>query len=498
MIIGSPKDFYQKKVLVMGLGLHGGGVAAAYWLFRQGAEVIVTDIKKREELSASVSRLTSLCNEYRLGHPAARLFSIEYVLGRHREEDIERVDCIIQNPGVPRESSFLALARSRGIPIHNDASLLFLLTPHTYKIGVTGTRGKTTTSALIGEMLKKKYSKAMSAGMATPTGAVSFFSMIDRACENERNGIAAPLVLELSSWQLEILGSYALSPQCAVITNIFPDHLNRYAAMEEYIAAKKMLYQFQVSSDVAVFNYDNEVTHALGEEYGNSANRYWFSRENADINQGAYIQKGDLYCRMNNEPHRICSTKELLLKGDHSQYNALSAAVVGLLNGISVQDVGDVLKTFSGVPGRLQYIGTHAGRMIYNDTAATSPDAVIAAMQALGGRSRKIILIAGGADKKLDFHDIGPAITKYVKSLVLLSGTASPLIATSSLSAGFSGDVILANSMDEAVVKAWNASTKGDIIVLSPGAASFGQFVHEFDRGNQFNEAVDKIVAKNQ
>lgn len=497
MVITSPKDFYQRKVLVMGLGLHGGGVAAAYWLFRQGAEVIVTDTKKREELTASVTRLTSLCNEYRLAHPSARLFSIEYVLGRHREEDVARVDCIIQNPGVPRESPFLESARARGIPIHNDASLLFLLTPRTSKIGVTGTRGKTTTVTLIGEMLKKKYPKAISAGMATPTGAVSFFSIIDRVCENERNGIASPLVLELSSWQLEILGSYRMSPHCAVITNIFPDHLNRYASMDEYVAAKKMLYAY---ADTVVFNYDNEITRALGEEYGNASKRYWFSQKSTTIDQGASLHKSDrsLYVRKNNHADCICSVKELRVKGVHNQYNALAALVVGLINGISPEDMADVLRSFSGVSGRLEYIGTHDGRMIYNDTTATSPDATIAALQTLGTCSRKIILIAGGADKKLDFSDIGAAITAYVKSLILLSGTASPMIATSALSFGYAGGVMHANSMEEGVRKAWSASTKGDIILLSPGATSFAQFAHEFDRGDQFIEAVNNIVISNR
>ncbi len=500
MVISSPKDFFGKKVLVMGLGLHGGGVAAAYWLFRHGAEVIVTDLKSRDELESSIIRLTSLCNEYRLAHPDRHLHSIEYILGKHRMEDFQEASCIIRNPGVPRESPYLACAQKNSIPIHNDASILFSLVPSSMIIGVTGTRGKTTTTTLIWEMLKKTYPKVLLAGIATPDGAISFFSIIDRALEALRTNDFSPIVLELSSWQLEMLESYRMSPHCAVVTNVYPDHLNRYRSFDDYVHAKKALYYFQKKDDgdMSVFNYDNRVTRSMGREAEKTSERYWFSRKK-DTLKGVYsmknIQSKQYVLMFSDEKVTapLCSLDTLSLLGEHNEENALAASTVAALYHVPREHICDVLAHTRGVSGRLEYLGTRQGRLVYNDTTATSPDAVIAAIRALSGRSRRIILIAGGSDKNLNFKELGTLIAKRVKALVLLSGSASPHIASSAGAAGFGGRMLFANSMMEAVQKAWSLSQDHDILLLSPGAASFGMFVHEFDRGVQFVDAIHAL-----
>lgn len=465
-----PSDFYGKRILILGLGLHGGGVGSAYWFFRQGAEVIVTDIRSRSELSPSIAKLTVLCNEYRLAHSGKRLHSIEYVLGAHRGNDVVRADIVIQNPGVPRDSLFLTIARERRVPIHNDASIFFSLVRKSPILGVTGTRGKSTTTALIADMLKQTYPRACAAGIATPTGATSFFSAIDHALEDERKGCSTPVVLELSSWQLEVLGAHGMSPPCAVVTNIYPDHLNRYSSMEEYIDAKKNIIRFQSAGDTAILNADDPVLRTWVADCVRGCTVVWFSRK-----------------------ERPCPGQRYGIRGAHNEENVSAAAAAAKQFGVPPDAVCSVCASFQGVPCRLQKIAKHRGRLFYNDTAATSPDAACAALKTLGGRSKKIVLIAGGADKRLVSDGFGAEIARSVKALVFLSGTATPSIASAATAAGYSGSLDRAHSMEEAVQTAWKRSEKGDIILLSPGAASFGLFQHEFDRGNQFVEAVEKL-----
>lgn len=465
-----PSDFYGKRILILGLGLHGGGVGSAYWFFRQGAEVIVTDIRSRNELLPSIARITALCNEYRLTHSGKRLHSIEYVLGKHRGDDVMRADIVIQNPGVPRNSPFLTIAREHRVPIHNDASIFFSLVRKSPIVGVTGTRGKSTTTALIADMLKQSFPRACAAGIATPTGATSFFSAIDRALEDERKDGSTPIALELSSWQLEVLGAHGMSPPCAVVTNIYPDHLNRYASLQEYIDAKKNIIRFQSVGDTAILNADDPVLRTWAGDGGFGSTVVWFSRK-----------------------EQPCPGKRRVMRGAHNEENASAAAAVAKQFGVPSDAVCRVLASFHGVPGRLQKIVEYRGRLFYNDTTATSPDAACAALKTLGGRSKKIVLIAGGADKRLIFDGFGAEIARSVKALILLSGTATPSIATAAAGAGYSGSVDRANSMEKAVQKAWKKSEKGDIILLSPGAASFGLFQHEFDRGNQFVGEVEKL-----
>lgn len=499
MKITSPNDFYRKRILILGLGLHGGGVAAAYWFFRQGAEVIVTDIKSRAELEPSLAHLTALCNEYRLSHPGKHCTSIEYILGRHREEDILNADCIIQNAGVPQDSPFLSLARTHRVPIHNDASIFFVLAKSGNTIGVTGTRGKTTTVSLLGALLKQTFPRAVVGGIATPLGAISFFSILDRVLEDRQRGCNDPVVLELSSWQLEVLGTHAVSPQVAVITAIKPDHLNRYASMDAYIEAKRTIFRFQSANDKGgvVLNADDPIQRSLSNDIP-PERRYWYSRTGAAMERGCRIERsrgsrfGTVVWQDGTSRGAVYDMSHLSIQGTHNQENALAALTVGMMVGADVQSMGRVLSSWTGVSGRLECIGIHEGRTWYNDTTATSPDAAIAALTTLGKRSKKIVLIAGGADKNLHFDELGCAISKRVKALVMLSGTASPHIVSAAAVCGYSGPIDYANSMAEAVGKAWKRSQKGDILLLSPAAASFGLFQHEFDRGNQFLEAFRK------
>lgn len=489
----APEDFYGKKVVIMGLGLHGGGRAAAQWFFQQGAEVVVTDLKDEQVLRSSVISLNQGTRNYRLAHPEKKLTSISYVLGKHRKEDFVSADLVIQNPGVPRESPYLEFARQAGIQIENEVTLLFLLTPHTPKVAVTGTRGKSTTSLLLYRMLIAQYGESALLGVAGVSESRTFFDGIDHIREREAVGTPLTVVMELSSWHLELFALHQLRPSIAIITNVFEDHLNRYVSFEEYRDTKTFIYRFQKENDTVVLNYDNPHTRSFG-EHGVPGQLFWFSASSQTIDRGCFLNTGVINFVHDEKKTALCPTAALTPSGSHIIDNALAASTAAYLLGCSSASICEAITAFQGVPSRQEYLGEYDGRRWYDDTTSTSPDATIAALRTLGNRAKKnIILIAGGADKNCDFKNLAEEINTFCKAIILLSGTATPRLASDLGAVGFKGYVSFANSMQEAVTKAWNASTSGDILLLSPGAASFGMFVNEFDRGKQFRWCLESI-----
>lgn len=475
----------------MGLGLHGGGRSAAQWCYEQGADVLVTDMKDENALRSSIIALNKSARSYRLAHPRQELISLSFALGGHRDRDFESADMIIQNPGVPRESRFLSIARSNGIAIHNEATLFYQLTPNTPKIAVTGTRGKSSTAALIHHILKSHYSDTILVGVANAPESYSFLSVITSIREQERNGSLFTVVMELSSWQLELFKEYGCHPWISVLTNVLDDHLNRYPSFESYRDAKKLIYQYQEKSEHTVLNRDNEHTRALGEA-GVPGTLVWFSRTEKLSSKGCMMEGTSMHCSEIEKNEFLCDIAGITEKKPHMTENILAASAAVLCVGVTQKILCDAINSFPGLPGRLEFIGQRDGRSCYDDTTATSPDATRAALRSLGDENEpRVILIAGGADKNCDYSNLGSDIGKYCRALILLSGTASPRLATAIGS--FSGTVAYANSMQEAVDKAWSVSRESDILLLSPAAASFGMFVNEFDRGLAFRHALGKL-----
>ncbi len=487
-------DFSDKKVVVMGLGLHGGGLPVAKWFFSQGAEVIVTDLKSRQELLPTIEKLDAFCRSYRLKHSEKKFISIEYVLEGHRESDFRSAHIVVQNPAVPRSSLYLAIAQECNIPIENETSLFFLLTPTIPKIGVTGTRGKSTTTSLLFEMIRKIHPKAQQTSVALPDGSKGGFEVLDALIDaSVRESAVPPAVMELSSWQLEGLTTHALSPSIAVMTNISADHLNRYRDMEEYIDAKKTVYRFQKKGDSAIFNYDNALTRRCGEEYNNGT-RYWFSVNSSEIERGTYVRNGVVMMRDGNGEHALFPISDIIPIGEHMIENMLAASCAAWVFGVKAEYIRDAVRTFRGIASRLEYIGEVKGRHCYNDTAATSPEGTVAALRALQSVPHEaIILLAGGSDKGLDFSSLASLIGETVSNCILFAGTATPHIVAALTERHAPCSIEYANSMQEAVQKAWHHSQEGDILLLSPACASFGLFINEFDRGKQFEECIKAL-----
>lgn len=455
--------FKDKKVVIMGLGINkeGSGVSSALFFANIGAKVLVTDLKPRSYFTSQIQKLSVKKN-------------IRFVFGKHNESDFKDADIIIKNPDVPKSSPYLALARHHNVPIHNDWSI-FLSLNDSMLIGITGTRGKSTTTTLIYEMLKKTFSVKLCGNIG-----VSPLAIIKKIKTNDI------LVAELSSWNLQQFNTVKESPHIAVITNLLPDHLNKYKNKEEYYKDKENIFKYQTKHDILVVNRDNkEIVKRVTKA---KSRVLWFSQKSFN-GDGAYIKKGKIIFSFDGITQEVCSISDITLLGNHNVENVLSAVCVAALAGIPFKEIQKTIINFQGVPNRLEFVRKIKGITYYNDTTATSPDAVIAALEAF--KTKKIILLAGGTDKKLDYALLAKEIQKHKPRLIFFAGSATDKIKKELKKYPFIlGEV---HSMQEAMHLAKENTKKGDIVLLSPGAASFGIFKNEFDRGAQFVRSVKNI-----
>ena len=480
------KDFKNKRITVMGIGLHGGGVGVIKFLVGQGAKVLATDLKNKEELKESLEKLAGLEN-------------IEYVLGEHRLKDFIETEMVIKSPAAPEDSKFLAVARAKNIPIESDIGIFFELCPAPI-IGITGTKGKSTTATLLACLLSKKFSHVVLAGNIRT-------SVLEKLPEITKDSI---VVLELSSWQLADARQHKKSPNVAVLTNIFEDHLNRYAGFTEYLEDKKLIFKFQKPKDYLFLNYNEPILKELAKETKSKV--YFYSSDGDNLFQtdlpklrqesrfGAYIKRDKIYFGSNEE--KICDLTNIKLFGRHILNNILAAVSVAKLYDLPNKEIASALIDFPGLEGRLQLIAEKKGIKYFNDTTATNPDAAIAALNALSDKwpdiKERLVLIAGGTDKDLNFQELAKQIVEKCKALILFAGTATDKIEKEIekwLKANKSTELKIekADSMEKAVSLAVKLTVKGHIVLLSPGCASFGLFKHEFDRGERFNRAVSLL-----
>ncbi|HAM95456.1 MAG: UDP-N-acetylmuramoylalanine-D-glutamate ligase [Candidatus Azambacteria bacterium GW2011_GWB2_46_37] len=450
-------DFKNKKVTIMGLGISGGGVGAAEFFAKAGARVLVTDLKTRGKLRESLGRLKGL--------------SIRYVLGRHRKEDFENADLIIKNPGVPNESKFLALAKKSGVPIETDVGIFFDLCPAPV-VGVTGTKGKSTTAFLIHQILKRKYKNAVLGGNIGKS-VLEVLPKIKKGGPASPTSQGGPVILELSSFQLEALTEKKLSPHIAVITNIFPDHLNRYSSFAQYAKAKTNIFRFQKPEDFLIIPEDNRLLEKLTKNA--RSKKIYFSK--------------------------IVAKSIPFLSLAHNAANLAAAIEIAKLFKISRKEILSLIPRLKLLPHRLEKVGEIGGVAYINDSGATNPGAGIEAIKAARSlfKNGRLILIAGGEDKNLDYSVFAGEILKNADFLILLPGSATEkmkvefqkhLARTKNLKLKA---VIDAPDMKQAVIHARRLAQKRDAVLLSPAAASFNLFQNEFDRGEQFIKALRSL-----
>ncbi|MDR0400240.1 MAG: UDP-N-acetylmuramoyl-L-alanine--D-glutamate ligase [Treponema sp.] len=490
------EDFSGRRVLVMGLGLHGGGLESAKYLARRGAELTVTDLRDEKALAPSIEQLESFLRE-QSASPAA----VRYVLGRHETADFAQADLVIKNPGVSPGSPYLRAARR----IETDISLFLAVSPARLW-AVTGSKGKSSTASALHWVLDRARDFS---GAGAPSGRAWLGGNITRSPLSFLDQVRAEddVVLELSSWQLADLrgrlrggpGSPPLlKPRCAVITAIMPDHLDRYAGMEDYVADKRVVYQGQDRGDALIAGRDSWGRSFRAEGRGRPLS--WGEGRPEPGESGGWLEgpEGAGLARFYEGPAAASPGEiieavppEVLVPGRHQKQNLLAAALALLDLGIPAELVREGLGSFPGIEHRLEFFHQAGGLRFYNDTAATVPQAALAAVEAFEGRGR-VLLAAGGSDKGLDLGPLAEAAEKAA-AVVLLAGTASERLRALLRDRGlsFQGPFDSPDSAVEALLK---QARPGDVVVLSPGCASFGMFLNEFDRGAKWKEAVRRLA----
>jgi UDP-N-acetylmuramoylalanine--D-glutamate ligase len=483
----------------MGLGLHGGGLESAKYLARRGAELTITDLRDEKTLAPSIGKL----EDFLEGQPDSSGVGIRYVLGRHETADFEKADMVIKNPGVDPGSPYLAAARR----IETDISL-FLEASSARLCAVTGSKGKSSTASALHWVLRRAressggLDKALRPGRAWLGGNITLspLSFLDQVGEGD------DVVLELSSWQLADLRGRMrrggpqslplLKPRCAVITAIMPDHLDRYPNMEAYVADKRVIYQGQDRRDAVIAGRDRWGRSFSAESRGRSLS--WGDEPLEPGQSGGWLEgrRGPGLVRLYGGPIAAgeiieAVPAELLVPGRHQKQNLLAAALALLDLGLPAEFVREGLGRFPGIEHRLEFFHEAGGLRFYNDTAATIPEAARAAVAAFEDRGR-VLLVTGGSDKGLDLSPLVEAAGKAA-AVVLLAGTGSEKLKTLLPDRGipFQGPF---DSLDAAIKALLEKARPGDTAVLSPGCASFGMFLNEFDRGARWKEAVRRMA----
>ena len=447
-------DMKNKKVLVFGSGI--SGIGAGKLLEQVGASVVLYDGKEtldKEVLKAQLGDDTKA----------------EIILGELSEEVMETLDLVVMSPGVPTDLPVVLKMRDMGIPIWGEVELAY-----TYGKGdvlaITGTNGKTTTTALLGEIMKNyKESVFVVGNIGNPYTAA--------ALEMREDSVA---VAEMSSFQLETIHEFR--PKVSAILNITPDHLNRHHTMEAYIKAKEDIAKNQTKEDTCVLNYEDEVTRKIGENV--KANVLYFSSQRK-LDRGIYLDDGNIILRQDEEI-LVCNVNELKLLWTHNYENVMAAVAMAAAYGTPMEVIRRTIKEFAGVEHRIEFVREKDGVAYYNDSKGTNPDAAIKGIQAM---NRPTVLIGGGYDKDSEYEEWIQAFDGKVKLLVLVGATKEK-IAEAAERVGFVS-YVMADSFEEAVEKCIEAAEPGDAVLLSPACASWGMFKNYEERGDKFKELVN-------
>jgi UDP-N-acetylmuramoylalanine--D-glutamate ligase len=448
-------QFENKNILVIGLAR--SGVAAVRALHEMNAKVTVTDIKSEDSLK-------SLADEI-------RPFVVELILGEHPDLS-GTYDLVVISPGIPLDIPFVKQIEANKIPIIGELELAYLLTDAKF-VGITGTNGKTTTTALTGEMFKnsgKKHFIVGNIGLAA----------VSKALEADEETV---FVTEISSFQLETIVDFHC--HIAAILNLTPDHLNRHKTMEKYTEAKARIFENQTEKDWLVLNLDDPLTRALADK---AKSRIAFFSLNQKPDEGAFIEDGWIKTRLDGKVTPYCKVEEMLIFGRHNEENALAAVLIATLSGLEPQVIIDTLKTFKGVEHRIEYVDTINDRKFYNDSKATNPDSTICAINAMNTQTH---LIAGGQFKGSDYSSIFEVFNDKIKTLILLGETKYTIEETAH-KFNFTNTVIV-NTMEEAVEAAFRNSLPGDAILLSPACASWDMYADFEKRGEHFKACVKAL-----
>lgn len=446
----------NQKVLVFGSGI--SGIGATRLLEQVGREVILYD----GNASLDAEKIKKQIGEQT---------KAEVILGDLQEDVMKTLDLVVMSPGVPTDLPIVNKMRDMGIPIWGEIELAF-----TYGKGdvlaITGTNGKTTTTALLGEIMKNyKKSVYVVGNIGNPYTEV--------ALDMSEESVA---VAEVSSFQLETIHEFR--PCVSAILNITPDHLNRHHTMEAYIEAKEDVAKNQIKDDTCVLNYEDEVLRKFGENV-NAEVLYFSSQRKLD--KGIYLENGNIVYK-DNEETVVCHVEELQLLGTHNYENVMAASAMAIAYGVPMDVIRKTIKAFAGVAHRIEFVCEKHGVAYYNDSKGTNPDAAIKAVEAM---NRKTLLIGGGYDKDSEYEEWIQSFDGKVKHLVLLGQTREKIAATARR-LGFE-NIIMVDSLEEAVATCAKLAEPGEAVLLSPACASWGMFKNYEERGDKFKEFVNAL-----
>ena len=447
-----------KYVLIVGTGI--SGISAAQLASGAGgARVILFDGNEAVQPDAVRQKLPA--------DPETEIYT-----GTLPQEAAARTELVVVSPGVPVDTPFMDGFRDRGIPIWGEIELAYRFAKGRL-IAITGTNGKTTTTALAGQIMKDYQKEAFVVGnIGIPYTSV--------ACDTTENSVT---VAEISSFQLETIHNF--TPDVSAVLNITPDHLNRHHTMENYAAVKEAIARNQKKGSRCILNYEDAYTRAIGER--TAAEPFYFSSARV-LEKGIYLQDGDIYLADGGAPVKVVCFRETKLPGIHNAENMMAAIGLTYSMGVPLQQIAQTAKAFRAVEHRIEYVASKKGVVYYNDSKGTNPDAAIRGIRAM---DRPTVLIGGGYDKGSTYDDWLEAFDGKVTWLVLL-GQTKDAIAACARRHGFT-NIVMADSLEEAVQICAEKARPGDAVLLSPACASWGMFPNYEVRGNLFKELVNKL-----
>jgi len=448
-------DLNGKKVLVAGLGI--SGVALCKVLAEKNAVITAYDERQEENL---VDKISSLKNS-----------GINFLFGEFKKSFLQDIDLVVISPGVPIDSEIVAHALESGIEVIGEIELAYRISKAPI-FAITGTNGKTTTTSLLGEMFLNSNIKTYIAGNIG-------YPLVYAASEASEKDV---IIAEISSFQLESIKEFR--PKVSCIINITPDHLNRHKTLENYAKVKGRIFENQGSDEYVVLNYDDVIVRSLA--HNARCSIFPFSRMNV-LEFGSYVKDGKIYINSGKSEYYIIDINEIYIPGSHNIENSLAALSMAYIGGVPISTINYTLKNFKGVEHRIEFVGEIEGIKFYNDSKGTNPDASIKAIEAL---NPPIILIAGGYDKGSDFNELIKSFNKKVKALILLGETANKIYNAATENSFSKANIYFATDMKDAVIKAYEVSTKGDTVLLSPACASWDMFLNYEERGRIFKQAV--------
>ena len=455
-------DIEGRKTLVLGAGK--SGIESAKFLAERGAVVALHDKKQLESWSETARSLKTSHNVGLIGGDIPSWL-------------LDQIDLVVISPGVPTNTIPARYVDRKDGEVIGEIELAYRFLKGRI-VGITGSNGKTTTTALIGDLLKN-------AGFETQVGGnigTPLLSLVETSTDDGWT------VVELSSFQLETIKDFR--PNVGICLNVTPNHLDRYDSFHDYALAKHRIFMNQTSEDVAILNADDEITASWAK--GLNGNVVMFSVKK-ELAEGLFLRENQLVCRANGKEKVLTTREDIFLRGLHNVENVLAAFAAGLACGAPLESMRETVKNFKGVEHRIEFVAEVDGVKFYNDSKATSVDATSKALEALSGGDGKTVLILGGRGKNAPYAPLADLIRSSVRSLTLIGEDADNI---ESQLAGYA-PVVRADSMDDAVEKSFEAAVKGDAVLLAPACASFDMFRSYEERGQVFKAAVRDLMIEN-